>query len=159
MKQAVALLVSFLASFAAAGIGSMATRSAPEFYGSLTRPSWAPPASVFGPVWTVLFTLMAIAAWLVWRERERQNVRGALGLFAIQLVFNALWSWLFFAWRRGVLAELEIVVLLGLIAATLLAFWRVRPLAGALLLPYLLWVTYATALTFALVRQNPGVFS
>ena len=158
MKQILALAISLLVSFAAAAIGGLATRRAPEFYAALSRPAWAPPAAVFGPVWTVLYTLMAIAAWLVWKEKGFGGARVALALFALQLAVNALWSWLFFAWQRGLLAEVEIVVLLALIALTLVAFWRVRPLAGALLIPYLAWVTYATALTFALVRRNPDVF-
>jgi tryptophan-rich sensory protein len=157
MKQIVGLIISLLVSFAAAAIGGLATRRAPEFYAALSRPAWAPPASVFGPVWTVLFVLMGIAAWLVWKEKGLSGARIPLGLFAIQLALNALWSWLFFAWQRGLFAEIEIVLLLALIAATLIAFWRVRPIAGILFLPYLAWVTYATALTFALVRRNPGV--
>ncbi|HET9423801.1 MAG TPA: TspO/MBR family protein, partial [Gemmatimonadaceae bacterium] len=152
------LLASLLLCFATAAIGALATRSAPEFYAALTRPTWAPPASVFGPVWTLLYALMAVAAWLVGKERGLRAARLPLGLFAVQLVLNALWSWLFFAWRRGLLAEVEIVVLLALIALTLVAFWRVRPVAGVLLLPYLLWVGYATALTFALVGLNPALF-
>jgi tryptophan-rich sensory protein len=157
MKNAVALVAFFVASFAAAAIGGVATTRAPEFYAALSRPSWAPPSSVFGPVWTLLYALMAVAAWLVWREKGAVGARVPLALFAVQLALNALWSWLFFAWQRGRLAEIEIVLLLAMIAATLVAFWRVRPVAGALLLPYLAWVTYATALTFALVRRNPGL--
>lgn len=157
MKQIIALIISLLVSFAAAGIGGMATRRAPEFYAQLSRPSWAPPSEVFGPVWTVLYTLMAIAAWLVWREKGLRAARAPLGLFVIQLAVNALWSWLFFAWRRGALAQIEIIVLLVLIVMTIVTFWRVRRLAGLLLLPYLLWVSYATALTFALVRMNPDL--
>lgn len=158
MKQVAALIISLVVCFAAAALGALATRSAPEFYAALSRPDWAPPASVFGPVWSILYTLMAIAAWLVWRQQGFAGARIALGLFVIQLALNALWSWLFFAWRRGLMAELEIVVLLVTIALTIAAFWRVRPLAGALMLPYLAWVTFATALTFALVRRNPQVF-
>lgn len=158
MKQVAALVVSLVVSFSAAALGGLATRQAPEFYAALSRPGWAPPASWFGPVWTVLYALMAVAAWLVWREKGLSGARGALGLFGVQLALNALWSWLFFAWRRGVLAEIEILILLALIAMTLVAFWRVRPLAGVLLLPYLVWVSYAAALTFSLVRRNPGVF-
>ena len=158
MKPLLAFVVCLLASFATAAVGALATRRAPEFYAALERPTWAPPASVFGPVWTVLFTLMAIAAWLVWREHGFDAARGPLTLFGIQLVFNALWSWLFFAWRRGTLAELEILLLLVLIVLTMVAFWRVRPLAGLLLLPYLLWVSFASALTFAIVRRNPTIF-
>jgi tryptophan-rich sensory protein len=158
MKQTVGLIISLLVSFAAAAIGGLATQRAPEFYGALSRPSWAPPSSVFGPVWTLLYTLMGVAAWLIWKEKGLWGARVPLGLFAIQLALNALWSWLFFAWQRGLFAEMEIVLLLALIAVTLVAFWRVRPFAGILLLPYLVWVTYAAALTFALVRRNPSVF-
>lgn len=158
MKQTAAFMMALLVSFAAAAIGGLATRRAPEFYAALSRPAWAPPASVFGPVWTLLYALMAIAAWLVWKEKGLGGARLPLGLFALQLAFNALWSWLFFAWQRGLLAEMEIVLLLVLILLTVIAFWRVRPLAGVLLLPYLIWVAYAAALTFSLVRRNPGVF-
>ena len=104
----------------------------------------------------MLYTLMAIAAWLVWMKKGTAGVRRALTLFGIQLLLNALWSWIFFAWQRGVMAQVEIVALLILIFATVIAFWRVRPLTGVLLLPYLGWVAYATALTFALVQRNPG---
>ena len=119
------------------------------------RPEWAPPSSVFGPVWTVLYALMGIAAWLVWRERHTPGSRRALLLFGAQLVLNTLWSWLFFAWHQGGLAFLDIVVLWLLIVLTIVAFWRIRPLAGALLLPYLAWVTYAAALNLAVWRLNP----
>lgn len=155
MKQAIGLVISLVVAFAAAAIGALATQRAPEFYAMLSRPGWAPPSSVFGPVWTVLYVLMAVAAWLVWREKGLHGGRAALGVYGVQLVLNALWSWLFFAWQRGLLAQIEIVVLLALIVATLIAFWRVRPVAGVLLLPYLVWVAYATALTFALVQRNP----
>ncbi len=157
MKQIGALGVSLLVCFTAAAIGGLATRSAPEFYSTLARPSWAPPSSMFGPVWTVLYALMSLALWLVWRQRAVHDVRGPIVLFGIQLVLNALWSWLFFAWRLGRLAEVEILVLLVAIVMTVVAFWRVRPLAGVLLLPYLAWVAYASALTFAIVRRNPDV--
>ena len=119
------------------------------------RPEWAPPSSVFGPVWTVLYALMGIAAWLVWRERHTPGSRRALLLFGAQLVLNTLWSWLFFAWHQGGLAFLDIVVLWLLIVLTIVDFWRIRPLAGALLLPYLAWVTYAAGLNLAVWRLNP----
>jgi tryptophan-rich sensory protein len=108
-------------------------------------------------VWTALYLLIGIAAWLVWRERERTSVRGALTLYVVQHVLNALWTWIFFAWRRGGLALAEIVVLAVLIVATIVAFARVRKLAAALLVPYLGWVAFATALTAAVWRRNPGV--
>lgn len=143
--------------FVAALIGSRASIGAPGFYESLARPEWAPSPSVFRPVWTVLYTLMGIAAWLVWRERGWAGARGALALFVVQLVFNVLWSWLFFAWHRGGLAFADIIVLLALIVATLVAFWRVKPLAGMLLLPYLAWVAFAAALNYSVWQLNPQV--
>ena len=141
--------------FAAAGVGAAATASAPEFYLELSRPGWAPPPGVFGPVWSVLYALMGIAAWLVWTERDRARVTGALTLFGAQLAANALWSWLFFGWRLGALAFAEVLLLLVLIAATVRAFWRVRRAAAVLLVPYLLWVCYAAALTLSVWQRNP----
>ena len=145
------LLLTFLAGF----VGAVASIHAAEFYGQLSRPAWAPPASVFGPVWTLLYALMGIAAWLVWRERGEHRVRGVLGVYVAQLLANALWSWLFFAWHRGAWAFGEILVLWVLIAATVIGFWRVRRLAAVLLLPYLAWVTFAIALCHATWRMNP----
>jgi tryptophan-rich sensory protein len=135
--------------FAAAAIGAIASADAAGFYDSLMKPLWAPPAWLFAPVWSVLYVLMAIAAWLVGKAR------GPLGLFLLQLALNALWTWLFFAWKQGAWAFAGIVVLWLLIAATAASFWRVRPLAGALLLPYLAWVTYAAALSFVVWQLNP----
>jgi benzodiazapine receptor len=156
-RQWMGLAGWLLASFAAAAVGGVASANAGDFYQQLARPAWAPPSWLFGPVWSVLYLLMGIGAWLVWRERGFRGARGALWLFVIQLAANALWTWLFFAWRRGALAVGEILLLWVLIAATIAAFWRVRPLAGALLIPYLLWVTFATALTYAIWQRNPGL--
>jgi tryptophan-rich sensory protein len=144
-------------SFGAAAVGGVASAGAPAFYARLHKPAWAPPAWLFGPAWTVLFILMGVAAWLVWKQREHPGALRALVLFVVQLAFNALWSWLFFAWRRGGLALAEVVLLEVLIVMTMVAFWRVRPLAGALLVPYALWVAYATALTAAVWRMNPSL--
>lgn len=156
-KQILGLLGWLAISFVASGIGAFASIRAASFYGQLTQPAWAPPSSVFGPVWTVLFALMGIAAWLVWRQGGFRVHRSALALFLLQLGVNTLWSWLFFAWHRGDLAFADIVLLWLLIAATLVAFWRVRPLAGALLIPYLLWVSFAAALNFSMWQLNPQV--
>jgi benzodiazapine receptor len=145
-----------IVTFVAAAAGSAASTEAPEFYAQLVRPSWAPPASLFGPVWTVLYTLMAVAAWLVWRVGGFAGAaRGALLLYIAQLVFNGLWSWLFFGWQRGGLAFADIALTALLIVATLVAFWRIRPLAGALLVPYLLWVSFAAVLNYTVWRLNP----
>ncbi|MBA3889688.1 MAG: tryptophan-rich sensory protein [Gemmatimonadaceae bacterium] len=142
---------------AAAAIGAMSSVRAPQFYSQLTRPDWAPPSSLFGPVWTALYTLMAIAAFLVWRDRGWRGARGPLTLYLVQLALNAAWTWLFFGLRSGPVAFAEIVLLLAAIVATMIGFWRVRPVAGALLLPYLAWTSFATALTWALWRANPGI--
>jgi tryptophan-rich sensory protein len=157
MTQLIGLAGWLLISFSAAAIGGVATANAGDFYQRLEQPAWAPPESVFGPVWSILYALMGIAAWLVWRERQVKAARLALWLFVVQHVFNALWSWLFFAWHFGALSFAEIVVLWFLILATLALFWRVRSVAGLLLVPYLLWVAYAAALNFSLWQRNPGV--
>src|SRR5690606_27347371 len=110
-----------LASFAAGAIGSVASAGSADFYLSLDRPAWAPPASLFGPVWTVLYLLIGVAAWLVWREAGFVRARLALVLFLVQLALNALWTWLFFGMRDGTLAFAEILVLWAFILATLIA--------------------------------------
>lgn len=156
-KQVAGLLVWLVVSFIAAAIGGAASIQAGPFYADLVRPDWAPPPSIFGPVWTVLYALMGIAAWLVWRVGGFRAARSALTLFLVQLAFNALWSWLFFAWQRGALAFADILLLWALIVATLIAFWRIRALAGALLVPYLLWVSFAAALNYSVWRLNPQV--
>ena len=155
MTQWVALFVWLLVTFAAAAIGAIASVDAAGFYAQLSKPSWAPPAAVFGPVWSALYTLMGIAAWLVWRSPGGRGV--ALGLFVAQLAANALWSWLFFAWHRGALASVEVLLLLALIAATIATFWSASRLAALLLVPYLLWVSFASVLTWAVWRSNPGL--
>jgi translocator protein len=155
-RQVVGFFAWLAICFAAAGIGAVASVRAGSFYSSLMRPAWAPPASVFGPVWTVLYASMAIAAWLVWREGGFRRARSALILFLVQLALNASWSWLFFAWHLGAAAFIDILLLWPLIVATLIAFWRIRPAAGALLVPYLLWVGFAAALNYAVWQLNPN---
>ena len=154
-SQFVGLLGWLLAAVAAAAVGAVASVDAVSFYAQLSKPTWAPPAWLFGPVWSALYALMGVAAWLVWRSPGSRWV--ALGLFAAQLSVNALWSWLFFTWHRGALAAADVLVLLALIVATGAAFWRTSRLAAVLLMPYLLWVSFASALTWAVWRSNPGV--
>ena len=154
-QQAVGLAVSLLLTFAAAGIGAVASAEAGSFYEQLVLPSWAPPAWVFAPVWTLLYALMAVAAWLVWRAHGVSGARPALTAFSAQLAANALWSWLFFGWRQGALAFGEVLVLWALIIVTVVAFWRLSVAAAVLLLPYLAWVTFASALTLAVWQLNP----
>ena len=124
-------------AFATAAIGAVASVSAKAFYAELVRPAWAPPGWLFGPVWTALYALMGVSAWLVWRERGFAGARAALALFVVQLAVNALWSWLFFAWRLGGPAFAEVLLLWGLIVATAIAFRRISAMAAVLLLPYL----------------------
>jgi translocator protein len=153
-------LLGFIAwmtlTFAVAAVGAFASIEARAFYAQLARPAWAPPGYVFGPVWSVLYALMGVSAWLVWRERGAKHWALALTLFVVQLGVNALWSWLFFAWHKGAWAFADVLLLLTLIAATIVAFGTVRRLAAWLLLPYLLWVGFASALTWAMWQGNPS---
>ncbi|MFE3968813.1 TspO/MBR family protein [Stenotrophomonas sp. YIM B13575] len=156
-RQAVGLLGWAIVTFLAAALGARASISAAEFYAGLALPAWAPPASVFGPVWTLLYALMALAAWLVWRQGGWRAATPALVLYLLQLALNVLWSWLFFGWKQGALAFADILLLLVLIVATVVAFHRVRPAAAWLLLPYLAWVAFASALNYAVWQANPAV--
>ena len=153
--QIAGLIGWLLAAFGAGAVGAVASVDAASFYAQLSKPDWAPPASVFGPVWSALYVLMGIAAWLVWRSTGSR--RTALVLFGAQLAANALWSWLFFAWHRGAMAAIEVLVLLALIVATTAAFWRISRLAALLMLPYLAWVSFASVLTWAVWLGNPGL--
>jgi tryptophan-rich sensory protein len=153
MMQALGLAGWLAVVFAAGGLGALASVDAASFYAQLEQPAWAPPASVFGPVWSALYALMGLAAWLVWRKGHAG--RGALAVFVLQLGANALWSWLFFAWRQGALAFADVLLLLALIAWTVAAFWRVQRVAAMLLVPYFLWVAFASLLTWTLWTANP----
>jgi benzodiazapine receptor len=157
-KSAIALVLCFAVAFVAAAIGSVASIRAAEFYKELSRPSWAPPANLFGPVWTFLYCCMGIASWLVWRENSGHRTK-ALAVYLVQLALNALWSWLFFAWREGRWAFVEVVVLWAAILLTIVLFWRVRRIAAVLLVPYFLWVSFAACLTYAVWKLNPGLLS
>ena len=151
------LLLWLVVTYAAATVGAMASINAASFYATLAKPAWAPPSGVFGPVWTMLYLLMGIAAWLVWRERGFAAAKPALLLYLAQLAVNALWSWLFFAWHLGGAAFTDILLLLPLIVATLHAFGRRQPIAALLLTPYLCWVTFAAVLNFTVWRLNPAL--
>ena len=157
LEQALGLAGWLLASVVTGGVGGYASINAAGFYGQLAQPSWAPPAWLFGPVWSVLFLFMAVSAWLVWREHGLRAAGPALKLYVAQLVANALWTWLFFAWRQGALALTEIALLWLLIAGTILAFWPLHRLAALLLVPYLAWVSFAAFLNFTLWQLNPAV--
>lgn len=138
------LVLFFLAVAAAAAVGSLATLDASEQYATLDQPSWAPPGWLFGPVWTVLYGAMAVAGWRIWCQTGFRSPE--IALFGGQLLVNALWSPLFFAWELRGLALAWIGLLDLLVAATVVLFWRRDRLAGGLLTPYLAWVLFATAL-------------
>ena len=156
-RQLLGLVAWILVSFTAAAIGAFASITAASFYGHLARPNWAPPSWLFAPVWSVLYVLMGLAAWLVWRSHGFKAARTALVLFISQLAANALWTWLFFAWRLGAAAFAEILILWILIVVTIALFLRLNTLAGVLMIPYLAWVTFACALTFSVWRLNVGL--
>lgn len=156
-SQLLALLACLFATFSAGALGAVASVDAAAFYAQLHKPAWAPPAGLFGPVWSVLYLLMGLSMWIVWRTPRPKLV--ATGLFAAQLLVNALWSWLFFAWHRGAWAAADVLVLLALIVATSWAFWRIHRVAALLLAPYLAWVAFAAVLTVTVWRSNPGLLS
>lgn len=156
-RQVTALLGFMLLTALAAAIGGWASIDAATFYAALDSPDWAPPAWLFGPVWTVLYTLMAVAAWLVWRVQGWDHAASALWLYAVHLVVNALWSWFFFAWQLGYWAFFGAVALWLMVGATTASFWPYRRLAAVLLLPYWAWVTFATALSWSLWQRNPAI--
>ena len=157
LRSALVLVALLAIAAAVAGLGGLATVSQGEgWYADAVKVPWTPPSLVFGPVWTVLYALMSISAWLVWRERDRVDVRRPLTLYVVQLALNAVWAPVFFGvypaigvtalWIAAVIIlALDVAVLL-----TLLAFARVRRWAAALLVPYLLWVLYATTLNIGI---------
>jgi len=153
LRFVVSIVLCQLAGF----VGSLFTTPAiPTWYSTLQKPAFTPPNWLFGPVWTTLFLLMGIALFLVWRKGLHTEWVGvALTVFTIQLVLNVLWSALFFGMRSPLAGFIEILILWIAICVTLLAFWRVSPLAGALLIPYIVWVSFAAVLNLYLWRLNP----
>ncbi|HOX20208.1 MAG TPA: tryptophan-rich sensory protein [Gemmatimonadales bacterium] len=151
----ISILVWVLVSLAAGAAGGIASQPG-EWYAALSKPSWNPPNWVFGPVWTTLYVMMGVAAAFAWPGRGTRAGRVGFALFGLQLALNALWSWIFFHWHRLDLAFVELTVLWVTILGTIIAFRRIRPLSGHLLLPYLAWVTFAGVLNFTIARLNPG---
>lgn len=156
MGTVLKLLVAILVPVLVGGLSGLATsRGVQDWYPSLIKPSFNPPAWVFGPVWTLLYILMGIAAFLVWQKGpDKDLVRAGLAMFALQLALNGLWSVLFFGMRLPGIAFAEILLLWGSIAVTALLFWRSVPSAGFLLLPYLAWVSFASVLNGSIWALN-----
>lgn len=156
MLQSLPSLLAWILGTSLAAIGGAVTaKAAGEFYGMLQKPSWAPPAWLFGPAWTLLYILMGIAAWRVWRDAGFGGAKVELAFYAVQLVLNMAWSYFFFVRRTGIGATVEVVCLWLSILVTLVLFWRRDTVAGVLFVPYLTWVTFATALTISVWRRNP----
>lgn len=153
-KPLLALLFFLFVTWSAAIVGMAASRNEPVIYAKIVQPSWAPPSWVFGPVWTTLYGLMAVAAWRVWMRR---GLRGPATVYLIHLIFQSMWSWLFFGLGRADLAMIDMLILLWMIVTLLMAFRRIDRLAGGLMLPYLLWVGFATVLNGALWLMNGGI--
>ena len=147
-------LALFLVACIGGGAASGLATPPGEWYASLATPAWTPPGWVFGPAWTLLYTLMAVAAWQVWRRRAATDVRMPLALFALQLALNLAWTPLFFGMQRPGLALAEIVLMLAVILATTASFVRVSTVATILMLPYCAWVCFATALNWAIWQMN-----
>lgn len=142
------LLVTFAASASAVFI------AVDRWYAGLVKPAWNPPAWVFGPVWTTLYAMMAVAAWLVWREGGWKAQKRGLGLYLVQWALNVLWTPLFFGLHQPGLAFCELLVLDVAVLATLAGFWRVRRLAATLLVPYLVWIMFASYLNYTIWALN-----
>jgi benzodiazapine receptor len=150
------LLACLAVVLAAGGIGSFATTKAiPTWYKGLVKPSFNPPNWLFGPAWTALYLLMAVAAWLVWKQGiGAAGVKLALVVFLVQLILNALWSILFFGLRSPLAGLVNIVALWLAIIATIILFFRVSVPGGVMLLPYIAWVSFAALLNAAILRLN-----
>jgi benzodiazapine receptor len=150
------LAVSILICLAAGSVGSIfTTPSIPNWYASLQKPSFNPPNWVFGPVWTTLFVLMGISLYIVWsRGLQNKKIRKAIFVFGLQLLLNILWSILFFGLKSPLLAFLEIIILWFAISITIIQFFKISKGAGLLLLPYILWVSFASILNFFIVKLN-----
>ena len=153
----IALLIFFAICFAVGASGSIFTASSVKtWYPGLFKPAGTPPTWVFGPVWSILYLMMATAAWLVWRQRIHEQVWLALALFLAQLILNGVWSFVFFGLRRPGVALVEIILLLGAIAVTAMRFADFSRLAFWLMTPYGAWVFYASYLNFGIWRLNKG---
>lgn len=147
------LIAFFAVTFVAAMSGGCFRPG--QWYRDLTKPSWNPPDFLFPIAWTVLYAMMAFAAWLVWQTAGWPAVMVPIGLWLVQLVFNALWSALFFGMKRMDYALADVALLWLAIVATIAAFWPISTVAAWLMVPYLVWVSFAAFLNFTILRLNP----
>jgi len=156
LYQAAALIAAIIISLSAGAIGTVFTGPAiPGWYAQLEKPPLTPPEWAFGPVWTTLYILMGISVFLVWREGwHRRDVRLGIGLFGLQLVLNALWSYLFFGLQSPLYGLIEIIALWVVLLATILWFYRISRVAAVLLIPYIAWVTIAMYLNAGIWLLN-----
>jgi tryptophan-rich sensory protein len=151
----VGLIVSIVVCFSAAAIGGFATTSSIEgWYAGINKPTWNPPNWIFGPVWSTLYLMMAVSVWLVWKKSGLANAKFALVIFAIQLVLNLLWSLIFFGMQQPGWAFAEVILLWVSIVMTIAVFFRHSKLAAYLLVPYLLWVSFASFLNYTIWSMN-----
>lgn len=151
----IGLVVFIAVCLAAGGLGAIATT--PEidgWYRTIEKPTWTPPGYLFGPVWTTLYIMMAIAAWLIWRKAGTKAAAIPLTLFGVQLMLNVAWSWIFFGLHQPGWAFAEIILLWFAITATTVVFFRKQKVAGLLMIPYLAWVSFAGVLNFAIWQLN-----
>jgi tryptophan-rich sensory protein len=157
LRDGFKLLISLTVCIGAGLMGSLFTReSIPTWYSLLQKPSFTPPSWLFAPVWLLLYILMGVSAFLIWRRGFRQfQVRESIIIFTVQLFLNALWSYAFFGLKSPLIGLLVIVPLWTAILLTILNFYKVSKTASLLLIPYILWVSYATVLNFALYLLNP----
>jgi translocator protein len=156
MKNFLKLFISILICFTAAGLGTLFTISAiPTWYATLNKPSFSPPNYLFGPVWTILYLLMGISLYLVWKKGfKNKKIKDAIYLFGIQLFLNAIWSPVFFGVHSLLLALVIIVAMWFYIIKTIKAFAKIDKTASYLLYPYLAWVSFASILNFSVWFLN-----
>ena len=149
------LVISIIIAQGSGLIGSLFTAtSVNTWFETISKPTWNPPSWIFGPVWTILYLLMGIAAYIIWQKKDIVGVKVTLLVYGIHLVFNSLWSILFFGLKNPQLAFFEIIVLLILIIITTILFWKIDRWAGALMFPYIAWVSFATVLNYTIWQLN-----
>jgi len=155
MKKEIKLLISILISFLAGAIGSIFTFSSiPTWYATLNKPSFNPPNFLFGPVWTVLYIVMGISLFLIWNSEKKENKKTAITIFGIQLFLNALWSIVFFGLKNPLAALFVIAALYIFIILNIIKFYKINKTAGLILIPYLLWVSFASILNYFVMILN-----